>query len=205
MKFSFHHLTLEPEKIIRNIINKEKKAVEDYGLALEFEKTIIEAGYRKDVLPNSSFVPMSKLGNTPEQVVVKKWNNIISIYPMTVTQYQENNVPWPVNKCDSYINSITQKYGSIMVYWDAVSLKLGFLLKGNVISEKEMLIDASLIDSGEYTLQKCAPKEMLQAILHSEAANQSECLNLDIPLMLPSDWKDSWVVGKQTQLVTICE
>jgi len=186
-------------------MQKEKKIVEEYGQALDFEKVIVEAGNEKGVLPNPSFITMSELGNTPEQVVVKKWKDIISIYPITVTPYQENNVPWPANRRDSHRSSITQKHGRIIVCWDAVLLRLGFLLKGNVISEKEMLIDASLLDSGEYTLQKCAPEEMLQAILHSDVAKQSECLSLDIPLMLPSAWKDTWAVCKQTQLITICE
>jgi len=205
MNFSFHHLTPEPEKIIKNLMHKEQKVVEEYSLALEFEKAILETGNKKVVLRNSSFSTMSELGNVPVQVVVKKWKNIISVYPITVTAYQENNVPWLVNRHDSRKSSITQKNGSIMVYWEAELLRLGFLLKGEVISELEMSIEASLVGSEEYKLQKCAPKDMLLAILDSDVAKQSDGLNLDIPLMLPSKWKEVWPICKQSQLITICE
>jgi len=205
MNFSFHHLTLEPEKIIRSLIHKEQKFVEEYGLALEFEKAIIEAGNKKGVLPGSSFPTISESGNIPVQVVVKKWKNIISVYPITITSYQENNVSWPVNRYDFRKSSITQKNGSLMVYWEKELLRLGFLLRGEVISELEMTIDVSMVGSGQYTLQRCAPTDMLQAIQDSDVAKQSNGFSLDIPLMLPSAWKEAWPICKQSQLITICE
>jgi len=172
---------------------------------MEFEKVIIEAGNRKGVMPNSSFSTMSELGNVPVQAVLKKWKNIISIYPITVTSYQEDNVPWLANKYDSRKSSVTQKSGRIIAYWEAELLRLGFLLKGEVISELDISIEASLVGSEEYTLQRCAPKDMILAILNSDVAKQSGGLNLDIPLMLPSAWKEAWPICKQSQLITICE
>ena len=205
MNFSFHHLTLAPEKIIKNLMHKEQRVVEEYSLAMEFEKVIIEADNKKGVTPNPSFSTMSELGNVPVQAVVKKWKNIISVYPITVTSYQEENVPWLANKHDSRKSSITQKNGSIMVYWEAEQLRIGFLLKGEVISDLELSIEASLVGSEEYTLQRCASKDMILAILNSDVAKQSDGLNLDIPLMLPLAWKEAWSICKQSQLITICE
>ena len=205
MNFSFHHLTLEPEKIIKSLMHKEQRVVEEYGLAIGFEKAMIEAINKKDVLPNLSFSTMSELGNVPVQVVVKKWKNIISVYPITITSYQEENVPWLANKHDSRKSSITQKNGSIIVCWEAELIRIGFLLRGEVISEFEMSIEAALVGSEEYTLQRCAPKDMILAILNSDVAKQSGGLNLDIPLMLPSAWKEVWLSCKKSQLITICE
>ena len=202
MKIVFHILTLEPDKIIKNIENKEKKAIEEHRDALVYEKAFSEIGW----LPPSQYnLKLPELEDALEQTVVKKWRNIVSVYPMTITPYQENRITWTMNKYDNPKNSITQKYGRIAAYWDAELLYIGFLLKGDVISESEMPIDVSLIGSEKYTLQKLAPNEMLKAIHQTEVAKQSDDLNLDIPLMLPPAWKDMWTVCRQTQFTTICE
>lgn len=205
MKFSFHYLTLEPNKIIKQIEYKEKRAVEEHLMALEWRKAITEIGLKNGTLPSPHFGELPDLEDALEQVVVKNWGNIISVYPITVTPYQENSLTWLASKYDSRKNSITQKYGNIIAYWEKERLRFGYSIKGNVVSEKEISIDNSLIGSGEYTLQKYAPQDMLQAVLQSDVSKQTEGLNLDIPLILPTTWKDLWTVYMQTQFTTFCQ
>ena len=205
MTFSFHHLTLDSEIIIKNLMHKEQMYVEEYELAVEFEKTFVEDGIKRGLVPETSYLTMAERGNVPVQVVMKRWKSIISVYPINATLYHEENVPWCLNKSDSRKNSITQKSGRIIAYWDAELLRLGFLLKGEVISELEMPIEDSLLGSEEYTLQRCASEEMLHAMLNKDVVKQADGLSLDIPLMLPSAWKETWPICKQSRLITFCD
>jgi len=68
-----------------------------------------------------------------------------------------------------------------------------------------MPIEDSLLGSEEYTLQRCASEEMLHAMLNKDVVKQADGLSLDIPLMLPSAWKETWPICKQSRLITFCD
>jgi len=207
MGYSFHHLTLEPEKIIKKIKKIEEREIDECSSLIYQRKAFIKAGYLALAVNGDNTVP--ELENHLEQVVLKKWGGIISIYPVTITPYQENKVPWILGRMgDVKKNSITQKYGSIMVIWDAASLEsleILFMLKGNVIRKCELPINNSYIGSEEYTFERYVPDDMLQAIKETDFAKQSNGVDLDIPIMLPTSWREEWEVYDQTQFVTLCD
>ena len=137
MILSFHHLTLEPQKINAKIENKEKRKIKEHCLALECEKNFIEAGLLPSQYPNSYRNKLPDLEDALEQVVVKNWGNIISVYPIIATSYQEHNITWLMNKYDLRKNSITQKYGSIILYWEDEILQIGFIDKEILFQRKK--------------------------------------------------------------------
>ena len=203
MKITFHYLTDEPDKIMKKIKQREEPAIEKGGWELMYWNMI-----SKSILP--PYYPdinyeVPGIEDIIEQVVIKKWGNIISIYPLTVTPYQEKNISWTLSKYDYRKNSITQKHGSIISYWGDGTLTIGFWRGGELIRECELPVDDSLAGSGEYTFQRCAPEGMLQAINDTDFAKQHNGIDLDIPIMLPSAWKELWTICDQTQFITICE
>ena len=200
--FSIHFLTLEPRRIIRQIEAKEEKAVENYNYwqnGIEVFRDCLESS-----LPNLiSHKP--NINDALEKVVVKSWKNIISAYPIAKTPYQVENLTWLIHKTDTHKNSITQKYGSIIACWEAELLRIGFLVKGNAVSETELSIVPADTASENYTLQKCIPQNMLKSILQTDVAKQTDGFNLDIPIFLPMAWESSWTILKETQFTSFCE
>jgi len=74
-------------------MHKEQMYVEEYELAVEFEKTFVEDGIKRGLVPETSYLTMAERGNVPVQVVMKRWKSIISVYPINATLYHEENVP----------------------------------------------------------------------------------------------------------------
>ena len=194
MKISFHYLTLTPSQIIKQIVYREKKAIEDYS-ELKYNEAFMGLSTK---LSNN----LPTIENALERVVVKTWGNIISVYPIIVTPYQEYNETWV--KHDTRRNSITQNYGSIFVGIKENLLYFELWKGGNSIACNEITIDGSLVDSEELTFQRCLPKNLFKFFQFS-GSEITDSLNLDIPLTLPTMWKEIWAIQKQTKFTSFCQ
>jgi len=194
MNISVHYLTLDPSRIIKQITNREKRAIEDYYTDIE----IYEWQRRRstELQPN-----WPTIDEALEQVVVKTWEDVLSVYPIVVTPYQEDNETWV--KCDTRSKSFAQKHGCIFIGIKETTFHFEFWKHGDNLIYEDIPIDLSSMSIEELTLQRSVPMDILQKIQFDTPEKLGSPM-FDIPLALPTMWEEKWTVYKKTQFTSFC-
>jgi hypothetical protein len=201
MNVSYHYITLAPEKILKQIEEKEQIVIKEYyeyGMGNTFEHPTIE-----DVLG---------------KIVVMSGKHLVSVYPI-ITPYQGDRMTWV--RFDK--RNIIYKHGWIVVCYAGDIKKDGFedesenddkgeagflielQIRGNTIALVDMYGDDIPKGVMESTLEDYMPQTIRQAISQLKVKEQLESLSFDIPMFLPPAWEEIWTVEKRTRFVTFCK
>jgi hypothetical protein len=203
MEYSIHYLTDSPEKVIAQIKRREKVVITEHLQADEWRRAfrVVALEQGKDA---SAFAPQLPIEEHYVRIVVKKWDYMVSVFPIIETVWQQANLMW-VGKIHRKKSSPTQQFGilHIMKTSDRLCLlQVGRL--GKLITEEEIDILQKDYTAHPLTLRSLGCTTLRKAWLQN-LPTQDDDMFYDFPLFLPDNWKKIWNITQETTLVINCQ
>ena len=193
-RISMHYYCTDHTLILEQILRREKKAVNDFEKSLSLNKEMFHV-FGND---NSLLTQQNPLDIYMETVIVKKWGNVLSVYPLLCTGEQIANESWV--KHDTRRSSIAQKYASL------------FIGQNDQETHVELWIASKFVcDSNSTTSEFSTPTLAGLCDKNSDIRNKWEQASPDghsfdeFPLFPPQDWQETWSCTAKSKYVMECQ
>jgi hypothetical protein len=188
-QYTFHYKTDSHDKILGVLKHREKKMITEI-----FGDTTWIARFSESHRNNNIAM---------EQVVVKLWSNVVSVYPMQKTKGHFENETW--TKFDTRKGSPTQKYGGLLVGKTEQTLYIEMWSAGEFVIKESL--ELKTYDKPIITLRSLNCDEFNNKWRNSwlpQVEHEKSGKLIDFPLFLPVDWEQEWNVIEKTTFLTIC-
>jgi len=204
MNISYHFITVNNDKILKALESNELHVINEYELKLK--NILFFQKQNEKINSNNPKQPLLTNNVTIDdllpQMIVKRSNNILSVYPIITKLSQMDNYPKFL-----YFDArnIIYKYGWLLIYYNNVNDELSFELnikKNNIttVVMKKGTIPNNYLD---LNIESILPQQIFMTLSQIKL-NETINISFNIPIFLPLSWKDKWVVNKQTKYFTFC-
>ena len=206
MDIAYHFITLNYENIFVLLEKKENSVIDECELKLKninhFHKNNekIDNDYQyKQLLPT-----LVTINDILPRIVIKKFQNIISVYPIFTKMSQMDNYS-KLLYFDS--RSIIYKYGWLLIYYNNMNkdndLFIELYIKKNNLANAILKKETMPKNFLNLSIESIIPQEIKIALAKIDITNNTS-INFNIPMFLPSDWEREWNIYKKTQFLTFC-
>lgn len=193
-RISMHYYSTDHAAIIGQILRREKKAIQNFKSEFSLNNQMVSA-FESD---NRQLIQPPSLDDFMEIVVVKKWDNILSVYPLICTPEQMQNESWV--KHDTRKSSVTQKYASLFVGQNEKETHIEFWRTGKYVCDSNIALTDNSVTTLIDLRENC--NDLYQKWV--KAAPDSYLID-ELPLFLPPNWKDEWSYAPCSQYTIVCE
>ena len=193
-RISMHYYCTDHTLILDQILHREKKAIQGFEKSLSLNKEMFRV-FGNDDNPLDQQNP---LDNYMETVIVKKWDNVLSVYPLLCTGEQIANESWV--KHDTRRSSVTQKYASLFVGQNDKKTHVELWIAGVFVCDS----NSTPLDGTTPTLACLCTKN--SDILNKWVQASPDGYSFDeLPLFLPQDWQKTWSCTAKSRYVVECQ
>ncbi len=212
-EYGFHYLVANQEevkKLVDSFKRREKKSQFDLELEKKYAPLLLNSKMKeenREIYDKLYREYKLRLSAELEKTLLLRSGNILSVYPILETEWQEKNNTWV--KFDSRPKALAQKYASLFAIRDKNGkIGLRFLRQGNCLGETYFQSKSELPG----LLYKFFPNDnnldvYTEAIAAIHTSNSFYTLSelLGFPLLLPTDWEKRWKTEAITEhLFIIC-
>lgn len=212
-EYGFHYLVSnqeEAKKLLESFMRRENKSQIDLELGKKYAPQLLNSKTKEEnrELYDALYREYKlRLSAELEKTLLLRSGNILSVYPILETEWQEKNNTWV--KFDSRPKSLAQKYASLFAIRNKNGkIGLRFCREGNFLGETYFQSESEL----PVLLCKYFPNDnditlYTEAISAIHTSNSFDTLSelLGFPLLLPTDWEKRWKTEAITEhLFIIC-
>ena len=203
MKASYHYITLDRNKLLKQIEEKEQEAIKDSELEIARLALLHQHGSNLPIPKEFLSSKLPTIEDILEEVIIKSNDHLISVYPM-VPHFKHDEATWV--RFDK--RSAIYRYGWLLVLHNDVHniKKAGLLIelyvKGDLIASEELYDDELPSGYMDAKMSDVLSAQMLQSISQLDVIQKVSNFCLDVPMFVSQKWMDVWEVEKKSQFTT---
>jgi len=193
-RISMHYYCTDHTLLLDQILRREKKAIKEFEKSLCLNKEVFRVFGNDDNL----LAQQNPLDHFMETVIIKKWDNVLSVYPLLCTAEHMVNESWV--KHDTRISSVAQKYASLFVGQNDWETHIELWIAGEFVCEA----NSAVTDTHILTLAGLCDEHSNIRSRWIQASPDGTRYD-ELPLFLPPDWKETWAHKAKSKYVAECE
>ena len=193
-RISMHYYCTDHTLILDQILHREKKAIQGFEKSLSLNKEMFRV-FGNDDNPLDQQNP---LDNYMETVIVKKWDNVLSVYPLLCTAEQIANESWV--KHDTRRSGVAQKHASLFVGQNDRETHVELWMAGEFVCG----MDIATAEGSLLTVADLCEKNREICDKWHQASPDGHSFDA-LPLFLPPDWREIWPYRIRSTYVIECQ